>query len=345
MSSGDLWQLPPIYDNFITDNNCLDGRPDFAPSHWKDNFKIYYLTQKMRSKEDLEFSSLCDRVGRAKITNDDENFLRSRILKTDIENDNENFKTGKMSIVVTTNLKKDLVNSQKLNQLLPNQMEFVCNCVDRVLNLPGGPKLSEKDQRDLNKTGNLPKKLILKVGAPVVITSNHSKAKYREDGIVNGARGFVQAIQVSKENPENVEVVWVVFNNEKMGKLYRFEHNDRRHNYNPGHLLATPILPERKKFMLKGGNIQYQRTNFALSLAYAITAHKCQGETLEYVIIDFGPDKEHGIKNYICPGSFYVALTRVRSARNFFLRSFDKSYILANGKIEEKINAMRKFNA
>ena len=147
MSSGDLWQLPPIYDNFITDNNCLDGRPDFAPSHWKDNFKIYYLTQKMRSKEDLEFSSLCDRVGRAKITNDDEKFLRSRILKTDIESNNENFKTGKMSIVVTTNMKKDLVNCQKLNQLLPNQTEFVWNCVDRVLNLPGGPKLSEKDQK------------------------------------------------------------------------------------------------------------------------------------------------------------------------------------------------------
>ena len=172
----------------------------------------------MRSKEDLEFSSLCDRVGRAKISADDEVFLKSRILNTDIENENANFKTGKISIVVTTNLKKDLVNSQKLNQLLPNQREFVCNCVDRVLNLPSGPKLSEKDQRDLNKTGNLPKKLILKVGAPVVVTSNHSKAKYREDGIVNGARGYVQAIQTSKENIENVEVIWVVFNNEKMGR-------------------------------------------------------------------------------------------------------------------------------
>jgi hypothetical protein len=265
----------------------------------------------MRSKEDSEFSSICDRVGRAKITKEDEEFLRSRILQTDIENDNENFKTGKISIVVTTNLKKDLVNSQKLNQLLPNKKEFVCNCVDRVVNLPNAPKMSEKDQKDLNKTGNLPKKLILKVGAPVVVTSNHSKAKFREDGIVNGARGFVQAIQVSEENPEFVLAVWVVFNNEKMGRQYRFEHNHLRQDFNPGHPLATPILPERKKFTLKGGNIQYQRTNFALSLAYAITAHKCQGETLQYVIIDFGPDVEHNIRNFICPGSFYVALTRV----------------------------------
>ena len=60
------------------------------------------------SKEDSEFSSICDRVGRAKITKEDEEFLRSRIQETEIENDNESFKTCKISIVVTTNLKKDL---------------------------------------------------------------------------------------------------------------------------------------------------------------------------------------------------------------------------------------------
>ena len=66
---------------------------------------------------------------------------------------------------------------------------------------------------------------------------------------------------------------------------------------------------------------------------------------MEEVIIDFGPDKERGIKNFICPGSFYVALTRVREGKKVFLRSFDKSYIAANEKIEEKISAMRKFNS
>ena len=43
---GDLWQLPPICDNLITDKNSLDGRPAFVPSHWKENFKIYRVSQK-----------------------------------------------------------------------------------------------------------------------------------------------------------------------------------------------------------------------------------------------------------------------------------------------------------
>ena len=85
---GDLWQLPPIYDNIIMDNNHLDGRLDCAPSHWKENFTIYYLDEKMRSQKDPYFSSLCDRVGRGRINTEDEKYLKSRVTHTEIEGDN-----------------------------------------------------------------------------------------------------------------------------------------------------------------------------------------------------------------------------------------------------------------
>ena len=49
------------------------------------------------------------------------------------------------------------------------------------------------------------------------------------------------------------------------------------------------------------------------------------------------------MKNYICPGSFYVALTRVREGKKVFLRSFDKSFIKVNQSIEEKVDAMKKY--
>ena len=70
--------MPPIYDNLVTDTNNIDGRLDCAPSHWKNNFKIYYLTEKMRSQEDPYFSCLCDRVGRGNITDEDEKYLVRR---------------------------------------------------------------------------------------------------------------------------------------------------------------------------------------------------------------------------------------------------------------------------
>ena len=126
------------------------------------------------------------------------------------ENDNKPFKTGKLSIIVTTNMKKDFLNNQKLSDLLPEETEYMCNSIDRVLNLPGNPKLSEKDQFNLNRTGNLPTSLKVKVGAPVVLTSNHPKAIYRDDGIMNGARGYIQAIQTSQNNPFTTIVPHIV---------------------------------------------------------------------------------------------------------------------------------------
>ena len=153
-----------------------------------------------------------------------------------------------------------------------------------------------------------------------------------------------QAIQTAKNDQDKVEVVWVVFNNENIGKLYRHDHSYLRKEFNPGHDQATPILPQRRKFNVKFGNVQYQRTNFPLSLAYAFTAHKCQGETLEEVIIDFGPDPVHKIKNFILPGSFYVSITRVKMGSKVFLKSFEPNYIQVNKSIEEKVDAMRKFH-
>ena len=297
----------------------------------------------MRSQNDPLFSSLCDRVGRGTITIEDEEFLKSRIQSTDSEDCNDNFKNGKLSIIVTVNKKRNLINNEKLDKLLTNEKEYRCNSVDRVTNVPGDPKLPDRFNDNPGLTGNLQTELIIKVGAPVLITTNHPKLKYKEDGIVNGARGFVQSIQVSKLDPNKVDIIWVVFNKESVGKLYRFEHGYLRKHHNPGHELATPILPQRKKFTVKFGNVEYQRTNYPLSLAYAMTAHKCQGETLDEVIIDFGPDVANKIKNYICPGSFYVALTRVREGCKVFLKSFNKNYIKVNKSIEEKVNAMIKF--
>ena len=337
---GDLHQLPPIYDSIVTENSSMDGRPSCAPSLWKEHFKIHYLTEKMRSQADPEFADLCDRVKEGKQSKEDIEFLNSRIRECPSEMFNENFKNGKLSIIVTTNDKKNLINQEKLENLLPSEKEYNCNSIDRVVNLPAGTDLPKSTRRNPGKTGNLQTLLKLKVNCPVVITSNHPKKKYREDGIINGARGFVQAVQVSKDDPEKVDIVWVVFHDESIGKLYRFEHAHFRSNFNPGHKLATPILPVRNNF--NHGNVEYQRQNFPPSLSYAITAHKCQGWTLDEVIVDFGSDLDLKLKAFIVPGGFYVAISRVREGRNLYLKSFDPSYIQVNHRIVEIVNAMIK---
>ena len=86
---GDFRQLPPVLDSYVYENNHLDGRPAIAPSHWDNNFKIFYLTQKMRSQKDPEFSNICDRVGNGTYTKCDLEYLQSCIRNTESENHNE----------------------------------------------------------------------------------------------------------------------------------------------------------------------------------------------------------------------------------------------------------------
>ena len=77
-----------------------------------------------------------------------------------------------------------------------------------------------------------------------------------------------------------------------------------------------------------------------MTLAYAITAYKCQGDTLDEVIIDFS--HEAGERANIQWGSFYVALTRVKEGKNVYLKTFEESFITFNIKVENKIAAMRE---
>ena len=338
---GDFRQLPPVLDGYVYENNHLDGRPALAPSHWDENFQIFYLTQKMRSQKDPEFSSICDRIGNGTYNKADLKYLQRRVENTKTENNNENFKDGKLSIIVTTNKKRQDINESKLETLLENERSYEILAQDRSTNMENPPEVSEK--MSITQTGGLEYRLIIKKNAPIVITSNHPLSKYKEDGIVNGARGFIDSVQMSKKSRHEVEVIWVVFKDKNIGRRLRYEYGHLKKIHKPIHEDAVPILKQKKSFSINRGEVRFQRKQFPLTLAYAITAYKCQGDTLEEVIIDFS--HEPGDKAHIQWGSFYVALTRVKEGGNVYLKAFDESYITFNVKVERKISAMREFKA
>ena len=74
------------------------------------------------------------------------------------------------------------------------------------------------------------------------------------------------------------------------------------------------------------------RDQFPLTLCYAVTSHKSQGQTLDEVLIDFS---EAG---RIHNGSFYTALSRVKYGQNLYLKKFEPSYIKANPVVVKKMD-------
>ena len=124
IATGDMWQLPPVKDKYIFEKNHLDGRPSCCPSHWDSNFVIYYMTEKMRSMKDPKFGEVCDRVGKGCILPEDEIYLKNLIRPSPKEEVNDSFKYGNVSIIVTTNKKREQINESKLDILLPNCQSF-----------------------------------------------------------------------------------------------------------------------------------------------------------------------------------------------------------------------------
>ena len=192
----------------------------------------------------------------------------------------------------------------------------------------------------ITQTGGLEQMLKVTRNAPIVITCNHHLARHKEDGIVNGARAFIDSIQVSSKNKDEVEVIWVVFKDETVGRVLRYEFGHLKKLHKPNNMNAVPILKQKRSFTINSGEVRYQRTQFPMTLAYAITSYKCQGDTLDEVIIDFS--HEAGERANIQWGSFYVALTRVKEGKNVYLKTFEESYITFNIKVENKIAAMRE---
>ena len=72
-----------------------------------------------------------------------------------------------------------------------------------------------------------------------------------------------------------------------------------------------------------------------MTLCYAVTSHKSQGQALDEVLIDFSD------ANRINNGSFYTALSRVKYGSNLYLKEFKPEYIKANPEVEKKMESMK----
>ena len=224
----------------------------------------------MRCPDDIPFAQLCDRVGINQITSEDVKYFESRIVTEEIpeELDNKNFITGKVSIIVTTNEDREAINLSKLRSLLPAAKEYTCLSSDKVTNRKAHTPAPESVS--ISKVHGMMKNLIIREGAPVMITTNHSVSRYKQDGLTNGAFGHIDFIQVSDKDPEVVDIIWVVFKDARVGKRHYKAETRHLRKKDLAHLIhedALPILPSKKPFEVEQGNLQYMRKQFALTLA------------------------------------------------------------------------------
>ena len=149
------------------------------------------------------------------------------------------------------------------------------------------------------ETGNLQKVLTVKINARVMITTNIDVT----DGLTNGTMGTVRNV-VIEQTTGKMSVILVAFDSEHVGQETRYTslYNSRNQNAVPMHQTQA-TFPVHKKT-----SFQATRTQFPLTLAWAITIHKCQGLTLSEIVIDM----THA-KGKFKPGEAYIAFSRVKT--------------------------------
>ena len=109
-----------------------------------------------------------------------------------------------------------------------------------------------------------------------MLTQNHTSRAFREDGICNGNRGFIDRVDFSRKPGQENEVscIWVEFY-DKSGHKYKEKMKKQRNLYNPNPN-AIPILPINATFTLEKTRRKYKRSGIPLILGFCHTAHKIQ---------------------------------------------------------------------
>ena len=92
----------------IWEVSWLDNRLEMCPNHWDDNFRIYYLSEKMRS-QDSEFSENCDLVRKGIFDEKVTKYMEEHVRNCQNEDDNDMYAKVELLMIVTTNLARDTI--------------------------------------------------------------------------------------------------------------------------------------------------------------------------------------------------------------------------------------------
>ncbi|XP_062569791.1 ATP-dependent DNA helicase PIF1-like [Saccostrea cucullata] len=266
---GDFLQLPPVTKGTDKKTFC------FQAKSWSKCIQVNMELKEVRRQNDLSFINILQNVRLGKCSEE-----TYQVLRETAQNNIQ--KNGILATRLCTH-KEDVnkINLYHLGKLQGDEKTFVALDGDEVY------------QNQLEVLSPVPKKLILKVGAQVMLAKNLEVQR----GLVNGARGVV--VGFDKKN-QDYPVVKFVSGEEEV------------------------IWPVRWTFKLSG-TVYINRKQLPLKLAWAISIHKSQGMTLDCV--------EMSLSKVFEAGQTYVALSRAKSLQGLRILDFDRSCVHANSDV------------
>ncbi|KJZ72873.1 hypothetical protein HIM_07817 [Hirsutella minnesotensis 3608] len=315
--TGDFFQLPPVPDH---DKKTEGTKFAFDAATWSTSIDhTIGLTQVFRQR-DPEFARMLNEMRLGKISQSTVDAFKALARPL-------NFADGVDSAeLYPTRAQVDGSNERRLREL-PGQLHRY-EAMDN-----GDPAIRDK----LLTNMMAPKTLDLKLNAQVMLIKN------LDETLVNGSLGKVVAFSDEKtyemmgvggaDNDQDDDV-----NMAKAKKALRAFSRDAEgsssssRQYPVVQFISTggaarTILcqPEEWKVELPNGEVQAKRSQLPLILAWALSIHKAQGQTLERVTVNLGKVFEKG--------QAYVALSRATCKDGLRVLGFDRSKVMAHDRV------------
>ena len=320
---GDLFQLKPVFDNWIFENS-KDGYTALATNLWKQYFQMFELSEVMRQREDKDFAEILNRIREGKHTEADIDVLKKRILNLCPQHPDYPINSTHL---FSTNMAVDQHNHDLFRKSTNEKVEI--KAIDIVLGDLSDElkdRLKKQIPNDPSKTMGLYSVCSVLKDAKYDLTTNVSVV----DGMTNGAECVIKKVDYRVPGSLRPSIIWVLFQEEHIGKDYRKEYS---HLYNQSiDRHWVPILEVTRQF--RRHQMQVLRRQFPLRPSAAKTIHRCQGDTLNEAVVDLPSAKREHMH--------YVALSRLRSISGLHILNMNANKIAVSKKVQEEMTRLRQ---
>jgi hypothetical protein len=319
--AGDFAQLPPVQDPPLyrlfdtTTMSATQRSQDVLAGKllWLTVNTVVILTEVRRQegKENIAFVQLLGRLRTGTCTDEDYQLLQTRIL-TEAKPNWSDPKMNNIRVIVSQNVIKDALNDR-------SAAAFAARTGQELhwyyaIDSRGGKEVTDpnlkRHLRNLPTTDTNQRlgKIPLVIGMPVMITQNFDVA----NGVVNGAIGTLKKIRYVENEIGERHAISCVVHVDSMAEDVTLSGLSSQ---------EAAVLEDKVKMSFvhpySHKRCTIDRTQLPIVPAFAMTAHKSQGQTIERVIIDLEA----------CRGteSAYVMMSRAKSLDGLYiLRPFNK---------------------
>ena len=151
------------------------------------------------------------------------------------------------------------------------------------------------------------------------------------DRLINGAIGTVEKIHRREGSTNPSGIIFVKFDDTEAGN--KLKSNRLR----PDLKDCVPIESTSEKYTVSKKSsktdLKGERLQFPLTAAHAMTVHKSQGSTIEYMTGDMDrTSKNPKYPTPVDPGMFYTLLSRATGSDKVKIVNFDESVVKCNKK-------------